>query len=69
VTLQAALGILTLLAQAPLALALMHQAMAMIVLTAAVLHAQGMAAAQGNQSAGLIAHRADKVGAWPVIPR
>jgi cytochrome c oxidase assembly protein subunit 15 len=45
VTLQAALGILTLLAQAPLGLALMHQAMAMIVLTAAAVHAQGVAAA------------------------
>jgi cytochrome c oxidase assembly protein subunit 15 len=42
VTLQAALGIATLLAQAPLALALAHQAMAMIVLTFAVLHAQRM---------------------------
>jgi cytochrome c oxidase assembly protein subunit 15 len=42
-TLQAALGILTLLAQAPLGLALMHQAMAMIVLTIATLHARAMA--------------------------
>ena len=42
VTLQAALGIATLLAKAPLALALAHQAMAMIVLTFAVLHAQRM---------------------------
>lgn len=40
VTLQAMLGIATLLAQAPLDLALAHQAMAMIVLTAAALHAQ-----------------------------
>jgi cytochrome c oxidase assembly protein subunit 15 len=39
VTLQAALGIWTLLAQAPLALALTHQAMALIVLTLASLHA------------------------------
>jgi cytochrome c oxidase assembly protein subunit 15 len=44
VTVQAALGILTLLARAPLALALMHQAMAMIVLTIAAFHAQAMAA-------------------------
>jgi cytochrome c oxidase assembly protein subunit 15 len=40
VILQAALGIQTLLHQAPLPLALMHQAMAMIVLTLAALHAQ-----------------------------
>jgi heme a synthase len=48
VTLQATLGILTLLAQAPLGLALMHQAMAMIVLTAATVHAQGVAATQAQ---------------------
>jgi len=41
VTLQAALGIVTLLHQAPLALALLHQGLAMIVLTIAVVHAQG----------------------------
>jgi cytochrome c oxidase assembly protein subunit 15 len=63
VTLQAALGISTLLAQAPLALALMHQAMAMIVLTVAVLHAQGMAAAQRSGSAGVSAQSADRLGA------
>jgi cytochrome c oxidase assembly protein subunit 15 len=40
VTLQALLGIVTLLHQAPLALALMHQAMAMVVLTVAVIHAE-----------------------------
>ena len=40
VTLQALLGIVTLLHQAPLALALLHQAMAMIVLTIAVIHAE-----------------------------
>jgi len=39
VTVQAALGILTLLAQAQLALALTHQAMALVVLTLASLHA------------------------------
>src|ERR1700681_415476 len=55
IALQAALGILTLLEQAPLALALMHQGMAMIVLTVAVLHAQGMAAAEGTRSAPLSA--------------
>jgi cytochrome c oxidase assembly protein subunit 15 len=40
VTVQAALGIVTLLNQAPLALALAHQAMAAVVLTLAVVHAQ-----------------------------
>jgi heme A synthase len=40
VTIQAALGILTLLSQAPIALALMHQAMAIAVLTIAVVHAE-----------------------------
>jgi cytochrome c oxidase assembly protein subunit 15 len=39
VTLQAALGIWTLLEQAPLALSLTHQGMALIVLTLAALHA------------------------------
>jgi heme a synthase len=43
VTLQAALGIWALLAVVPLPLALMHQAMAMIVLTAATLHAATVA--------------------------
>jgi cytochrome c oxidase assembly protein subunit 15 len=40
VTLQAVLGIVTLLAQTPLLLALAHQGMAMIVLTVAVWHAE-----------------------------
>jgi heme a synthase len=44
VTLQAALGIWTLLEVAPLSLSLAHQAMAMLVLTAATLHAARMAA-------------------------
>ena len=39
-TLQAVLGILTLLHQVPIALALAHQAMAILVLTIAVVHAQ-----------------------------
>jgi cytochrome c oxidase assembly protein subunit 15 len=63
VALQAALGIVTLLEQAPLALALMHQAMAMIVLTIAVLHAQGMAATQRTRSARPSADPADRFGA------
>ena len=37
---QAVLGILTLVHQVPLALALAHQAMAILVLTIAVVHAQ-----------------------------
>jgi len=40
VTLQAALGIVVLIHQAPLALALMHQAMAIVVLAIAVVHAE-----------------------------
>jgi cytochrome c oxidase assembly protein subunit 15 len=40
VTIQATIGILTLLDQAPLDLALTHQAMAMVVLTLATLHAE-----------------------------
>ncbi len=43
VTLQAALGIWTLLEVAPLSLSLAHQAMAMLVLTAATLHAARLA--------------------------
>ena len=39
VTLQAALGIWTLLDRVPITLALMHQAMAMLVLTVATTHA------------------------------
>jgi cytochrome c oxidase assembly protein subunit 15 len=62
VTLQAALGILTLLAQAPLGLALMHQAMAMIVLTIAVLHARALAASEGVRSADRSTDPADRLG-------
>ena len=42
-TLQAALGIWTLLMVAPLSLALLHQAMAMVVLTVATVHAASVA--------------------------
>jgi cytochrome c oxidase assembly protein subunit 15 len=62
VTLQAVLGVLTLLEHAPLGLALLHQAMAMIVLTIAVLHARGMAATEGTRSATRVAG-ADRLGA------
>ena len=63
VTLQATLGILTLLAQAPLWLALMHQGMAMVVLTVAALHAQAMAAPEGTPCAEPGPETADKLGA------
>lgn len=43
VTVQAALGIVTLIHQAPLPLALMHQAMAIVVLAIAVVHAERVA--------------------------
>ena len=42
ITLQAVLGIVTLLHVAPLGLALAHQGLAVIVLTAAVLHAENL---------------------------
>jgi cytochrome c oxidase assembly protein subunit 15 len=48
-TIQAALGILTLVYVAPLALALAHQGMAMVVLTVAVVHAQRFAPATRAQ--------------------
>jgi cytochrome c oxidase assembly protein subunit 15 len=44
VTVQAALGIVTLLYQAPLGLALLHQATAIVVLAVSVIHAQNLAA-------------------------
>jgi cytochrome c oxidase assembly protein subunit 15 len=43
ITLQAGIGVVTLLYQAPLALALLHQAVAIVVLTLAVVHAQRLA--------------------------
>lgn len=46
VTFQAALGILTLLHQAPISLALPHQGVAIVVLTLAVVQAERLAAAQ-----------------------
>ena len=44
VALQAGLGVWTLLWRVPLAIALIHQAMAMLVLTAATAHAAAVAA-------------------------
>ena len=46
VGLQAAIGILTLVQQVPIGLALAHQAMAVVLLTIAVLHAGRLAAKQ-----------------------
>jgi len=48
VTLQVALGILTLIFETPLALALMHQATAMAVLTIAIVHAEGLVVHRGS---------------------
>ena len=61
VGLQATLGIATLLAQAPLSLALTHQGMAMIVLTFAVVHAQRMG--EGVRAAAPDAAPTAKLGA------
>jgi heme a synthase len=52
VTIQAAVGIATLLYQVPIGLALVHQAMAMVVLTIAVIHAERLAAAGYRVAAG-----------------
>jgi heme a synthase len=51
VTLQATLGILTLLNQAPIDLALAHQAVAIVVLTSAVFQAERLAARQPEPAA------------------
>ncbi len=48
ITLQATLGILTLLNQVPIDLALTHQAVAIAVLTLAVLQAERLAARQAS---------------------
>ena len=61
ITLQAALGIVTLLYQAPLALALLHQAMAIVVLTIAVVYAQRLAPVSESESAAEMAlHRREQ---------
>jgi cytochrome c oxidase assembly protein subunit 15 len=54
VTLQAALGIWTLLMVAPLSLALLHQAMAMVVLTIATMHAATVAEREPRTSVSLV---------------
>jgi heme a synthase len=55
VAIQAMLGILTLLHQAPIALALLHQAMAILVLALATHHAQRMIARRADQALGIAA--------------
>ena len=55
VTLQAALGIVTLLQQAPIALALAHQVVAILVFTIAVVHAERLWHRQVAQPAHLAA--------------
>ncbi|MGC1779454.1 MAG: COX15/CtaA family protein [Xanthobacteraceae bacterium] len=62
VTLQAALGIATLLAVVPISLALSHQAMAMVVLTIATVHAASLA-----KRASLAALSSSAKAAEPVI--
>jgi heme a synthase len=57
VTIQACLGILTLIHAAPLALALAHQGMAMIVLVLAVIHAQRLAPMHAHARVGAPAAR------------
>ncbi|HLZ06442.1 MAG TPA: COX15/CtaA family protein [Bradyrhizobium sp.] len=59
VTLQATLGILTLLNQVPIALALSHQAVAILVLTLAVMQAERLAA---RQTQAALQHLAAPVG-------
>ena len=53
VTVQAVLGVLTLINQAPLALALLHQAAAIVVLVTATVHAAGLTGLRRSQVAGV----------------
>ena len=61
VTLQAALGIWTLLMVAPTSLALLHQAMAMVVLTVATVHAQRVT----SRSESVVIHPSHYASASP----
>src|SRR5262249_47176501 len=54
ITIQAAFGIITLLHQAPIALSLTHQGMAMVVLTIAVVHAQRMSVRKAETEAAAL---------------
>jgi cytochrome c oxidase assembly protein subunit 15 len=51
ITLQAGIGVVTLLHQAPLSLALLHQVMGIVVLTIAVVHAEWLSRRQVNEAA------------------
>ncbi len=62
VTLQAVLGVLTLLNQVPIPLALSHQAVAIAVLTLAVLQAERLAARPAEISVGGVAVAATRTG-------
>jgi heme a synthase len=53
VSVQAGLGVLTLVNQAPLVLALLHQAAAIVVLVTATVHAAGLAGARRSQVAAV----------------
>jgi cytochrome c oxidase assembly protein subunit 15 len=53
VTLQAAIGIATLLYQVPVSLALLHQGMAIVVLTIAVIHAQRLSRRTASDGLGI----------------
>jgi cytochrome c oxidase assembly protein subunit 15 len=57
ITLQAALGIATLLHAVPIGLALAHQAMAIVVLSVAVVHAERMSARPNAVSVRVLAAR------------
>jgi heme a synthase len=52
ITVQAGIGILTLLYQTPILLGLLHQGMALVVLTIAVMHAQRLQARPSAALAG-----------------
>ena len=62
IVLQATLGILTLLRQVPIDLALMHQAVAILVLTLAVLQVERLAARRVMQNVGELALPAGQPG-------
>jgi cytochrome c oxidase assembly protein subunit 15 len=63
-TLQAALGIWTVLAAVPLSIALLHQAAAMLVLTVATMHAANLARSRwsGTQSNSVVPHSMTEFG-------
>lgn len=52
VTSQAAIGIMTLLYQVPISLALLHQGVAIVILTIAIVHAEGLSRRLKSESVG-----------------